>query len=385
MIDNRINEVLKLGLSSEDTNTRLKKIENIWSKIDSEELLFQSAKVDEVSSHIAWLLKQSKLEYSQDWIHECNNVEQRITFLMATLEKVGRHLKDNNINVVALKNAGICKGIYQNHACSPMGDIDLLVSASDFHEAHHSLIKELGFTFKFRSELEEENLEEAFKGGGTEYFKEVKGYTVWLELQWRPIAGRWIQPHNEPNGDELMKRSIPIKDSAVKILAPEDNLLQVALHTAKHSYVRAPGFRLHSDVDRIVRYQIIDWDLFKKTVKELKLKTAVYFSLYFASELLGTPIPVKVLKELKPNCLRRKVILYFIDKAGIFNQKKKKFSKFGYIIFNLFLYDSISEILKAVFPPFDSMKIKYNIKKKWQLPYYYIIRLKELVVKRAKL
>lgn len=385
MANNQINEILKLGLSSGNLNIRLSEFEKLWAKLENEELLYQTAKVDEVSSHIAWLLKQTNLEYSPDWIQEFNNVEQRISVLMDTLEEVAAHLKHNEIKIVALKNAGICKGLYQNYGCSPMGDIDLLVSASDFHNAHQLLIKELGFAFKFRSELEEESLEEAFKGGGTEYFKKVKGYTVWLELQWRPIAGRWIQPHNEPNGDELMKRSIPINNSAVRLLTPEDNLLQVALHTAKHSYVRAPGFRLHSDVDRIVRYQEIDWELFIRTVKKLKLKTAVYFSLYFANELLETPIPVNVLKELKPNWFRKIIIVYYINKAGIFNQKKNKFSKVGYIIFNLTLYDSVGEIFKAVFPPFNALKIKYDIQKEWQMPYYQIIRLKDLAFKRAKL
>ena len=95
------------------------------------------------------------------------------------------------------------------------------------------------------------------------------------------------------NGNELIDNSINIKNSSVKILAPEDNLLQVALHTAKHSYVRAPGFRLHSDVDRIIRFQKIDWSHFEKIVLKLKLKTAVYFSLFFAKDLLCTPIPKK--------------------------------------------------------------------------------------------
>ena len=58
-----------------------------------------------------------------------------------------------------------------------------------------------------------------------------------LSCKWRPIAGRWIQPHNEPNGDELMDNSIKTKGSDVRILSPEDNLLQVALHTAKHYFM----------------------------------------------------------------------------------------------------------------------------------------------------
>ena len=235
------------------------------------------------------------------------------------------------------KNAGITKAIFKNNACSPMGDLDLLVRSKDFRKAHEIILNDLDFTFKFRSEFEEEDLEEAFRGGGTEYYKIVDGHKVWLELQWRPIAGRWIQPHNEPNGDELMNGSIEVENSDVRILSPEDNLLQVALHTAKHSYVRAPGFRLHSDVDRIVRFQAIDWEKFEKKVCNLKIKTAVYFSLYFASQLIKTPIPDFVLSSLKPSWFREKMILHFINKAGIYNQNKKKFSKIGYIIFNLYL------------------------------------------------
>ena len=282
MHNNTTSESLKLALSSLNIEERLDQLQKIWNDVKDEEVLFQCAKLDEVSSHLGWLLKQSNLKYSNYWTLEVEKVESRVTVLMDILEEIAQKLSEHKIGIVALKNAGITKGIYTVLACSPMGDLDILVSSKDFYEAHHIIINELGFTFKFRSKFETEVLEEAFRGGGTEYFKKVKDFTVWLELQWRPIAGRWIQPHNEPDGDELMQRSIPVDGSSVRILAPEDNLLQVALHTAKHSYVRAPGFRLHSDVDRIVRYQSINWDSFTENVKKLKLKTTVYFSLFFA-------------------------------------------------------------------------------------------------------
>ena len=69
----------------------------------------------------------------------------------------------------------------------------------------------------------------------------------------------------------------------------------------------------------------------------------------------------------------------------VYNQQNKKFTKLGYILFNLSLYDSFGENLKAIFPPFDSLKISYPIKNKWGLPYFYMIRIKELLFKRAKL
>ena len=182
-----------------------------------------------------------------------------------------------------------------------------------------------------------------------------------------------------------MTDSLEVNGSNVRILAPEDNLLQVALHTAKHSYVRAPGFRLHSDVDRVVRFQSIDWNKFESKVCDLQLKTAVYFSLFFAKQLLESPIPETVLIKLKPVWYRRKSIHFFLKKAGLYNQNKKKFTRIGYILFNLSLYDSLGENLKAIFPPFDSLKIKYPITKKSQLPYFYVIRIKDLLFKRAKL
>ena len=377
-------EILNLALSSKHIDEKVIKLKQLWSLI-IEESLFQHAQEDEVASHIAYILKSSKLKYASFWDKVYIDTDHSITVLMDVLEEVASKLKEDKIDIVALKNAGITKAIFKNNACSPMGDLDLLVRSKDFRKAHEIILNDLDFTFKFRSEFEEEDLEEAFRGGGTEYYKIVDGHKVWLELQWRPIAGRWIQPHNEPDGDNLMDNSIEVENSNIRILAPEDNLLQVALHTAKHSYVRAPGFRLHSDVDRIVRFQAIDWKKFEEKVCNLKIKTAVYFSLYFASQLIKTPIPDFILSSLKPSWLRKKMILQFINKSGIYNQNKKKFSKIGYIVFNLALYDSIGENIKAIFPSYNSIKIKYPIKNKLQLPYFYFIRIKDLIFKRAKL
>lgn len=377
-------KILNLALSGVQIEEKIIQFEVLWSAVN-EESLFRHAQVDEVASHIAYILKSSNLKYASYWDKEYEEVNQRVSVLMHVLDEVGTKLKENDIEIVALKNAGIAKAVFKNNACSPMGDLDLLVRSKDFRNAHEIILKELGFTFKFRSEFEEEDLEDAFRGGGTEYYKIVEGYKVWLELQWRPIAGRWIQPHNEPNGDMLMDNSIGVENSNIRILAPEDNLLQVALHTAKHSYVRAPGYRLHSDVDRVVRFQSINWNKFENKVCDLELKTAVYFSLFFAKKLLETPIPETVLIKLKPVWFRGRSIHYFIKKAGLYNQNKKKFTKLGYILFNLALYDSIGENLKAIFPSFDSIKIKYPIKNKWSLPYFYVIRIKDLVFKRAKL
>ena len=78
-----------------------------------------------------------------------------------------------------------------------MGDIDVLVRKQDFREAH-KVLTDHGYEMKFRSPLEEENIEKAERNGGAEYaVKLANGNNLWFELQWRPVAGRWIRPDQE--------------------------------------------------------------------------------------------------------------------------------------------------------------------------------------------
>ena len=267
---------------------------------------------------------------------------------------------------------------------SPSGDVDLLVRPSDFRRAHAILVAD-GFNFEFRSDLEEATVEEPSRSGGAEYWKILPGGDkLWLELQWRPVAGRWIRPDQEPAADELMARSIPINGTNLRLLSPEDNLLQVSLHTAKHTYVRAPGFRLHTDVDRIARRQPINWDLFVERVKRLRVKTAVFFSLAIPADIFSTPIPPAVLAQLRPASWKVALMARWIVHAGIFNPHERKFSKLGYIIFNALLYDEVSGFIRGVLPRPDTLRQRYGFKSSILLPWYYARRILELVTRRAR-
>src|SRR5690606_34947470 len=136
-----------------------------------------------------------------------------------------------------------------------------------------------GYQLASRSIVEPADLERGLASGGTEYVRHIGGHEVWIELQWRPVAGRWIRRDQEPAAAELLARSVAIPGTAARLLSPEDNMIQVALHTAKHSYVRAPGLRLHTDVDRLARLAAPDWDRVAAMVEALQTTTAVYLSL----------------------------------------------------------------------------------------------------------
>jgi len=361
----------------------LDEIANDYKKI-GDKVFWEMAKGNRVESIVAHALINAlgRDNVPAHWMKAHEENFSRISAYLAELDYISNKLVEENVSLVALKNGGIARGIYPCPGCCPMGDLDVLVEKKDFRRAHQVLLNH-GFNFEFRSPLEEPDINAAEKNGGTEYWKILSnGEKLWFELQWRAVAGHWIRPEQEPSAKDLMKRSISVSGTTVRILSPEDNLLQVALHTAKHSYMRAPGMRLHTDVDRIVRYQSIDWDVFLKYVLNLQVKTAVYFSLAIPRAFFSTPIPDEVLAQLKPPVWKEKLISSWIKKAGLFNPDERKFGKLGYILFNILLYDDFNGLWKAVFPDKKWIKERYRFKNNLLLPAYYIIRLKDLLFRR---
>lgn len=318
------------------------------------------------------------------WVGAASIVRERLRLYMEQLDHVAANLAAHGIRMVALKNSGIARGLYPDLAGCPMGDIDVLVSPRDFRRAHECM-KSLGFELGNRSPFEADDIEQAEKHGGAEYTICLSnGEVLWFELQWRPVAGRWIRPDQEPPADLLLERSVVIPGTNARLLAPEDNLLQVCLHTAKHSFVRAPGFRLHTDVDRIVRRCSIDWDSFAGRVEKIGVRTAVYLSLAIPAALLHTPVPEAVLRRLDHAPCKHRRMLRWLRRVGLFGPHERKWSRPGYIVFNLMLYDGAGGVLRGIFPTADWMCERYGVKRRWSLPWWYLVRGLALAFKRAK-
>jgi hypothetical protein len=360
------------------------RIKHLYESIDDESLFLQ-ARLNGVASIVghALYISLGSDKVPPHWLKEYNKVSERISSYMTELENVAELLDKNNIQLLALKNSGITKGLYPYHGSCPMGDLDVLVSKKVFRDAH-TILTDAGYKLKFRSPFEKANIEAAEHAGGAEYSITLdSGEHLWFELQWRPVAGRWIQPNQEPKVDDLIKRSKRIVNSKVRLLSPEDNLLQVALHTAKHSFVRAPGFRLHTDVDRIISVEDIEWVTFTSRVCKLKTKTAVYFSLEMARTLVGTKVPEDVVNALKPNTFKVKLMNAWLEKVGIFEPDEPKWSRLGYIVFVSLLYDDFSDLFKSIFLSKSKLKKHYNFSNSLLLPYYHCKRILDLLAKRS--
>lgn len=340
---------------------------------------------NEVACTIALNLTDAAAETAvpPSWQVAYAETEIRISAYLAELDQVAAHLAGHGIPLAALKNGGIARGIYPHPGAVPMGDLDVLVDPRHFLRAHELLL-EMDYTLTFRSDQLEDDLAAALQEGGAEYVKTLPGgHELWLELQWRPVSGRWIRPDQEPVAADLLARSLPIPGSDVRLLAPADNLLQVCLHTAKHSYVRPPGLRLHLDVARIVRaYPELDWTAVAKQARALQVQTAVYFALVLPQELLGVPVPAAVLEALRPPAWKEQRLRTMITSAGLFQPRARQFSRSAYIFFNVLLYDDGRGLWRGVFPERDWMQRKYEFSSPLLLPYYHARRLADLLFRR---
>ena len=356
----------------------------LYEQID-DHIIFEAAKKNLVDSIIGYRLIE---KYGEDniplhWVNSYKSTNKKIASYLKELDRISNILSKEEIPLVALKNSGIAKAVYPFPGLVPMGDVDTLVRRSDFIHAHEILINN-GYKIASPNKYHIADVNIGYREGSSEYTTKLpNGEQLWFELQWRPVEGRFLRPDQEPEGDVLIDRSIAVDGSKLRILCPEDNLLQVCLHTAKHSYVRAPGFRLHLDVDRIVNAQKIDWSLFLKNVISHKVKVPVYFSLLIPKVLFNTPIPETVLKEIMPAPLRRHILSRWIQRIGLFNPDDNKFGKIGFIFWNAMLYDNLWGLIRAVFPSSNWIKDRYSFEKNRYLPYYYVKRLYELVFQRV--
>ena len=246
-----------------------------------------------------------------------------MTNLYEALAVIDNLLSDGP-KVIVLKNGAICKLYAVDYTETPMGDLDLLIDPTDFENALLKLLKN-NFKLKFRSNLKASLISVAIAEQEAELEYEcADGTQVYVELQTRSVSGRWLNPANEPSYLTLVKNCTPLKGfKNMNALTPEWNIVQVCLHTAKHSYTRAPGFRLHADVDRIVSNERnINWSVFVEYVRGLEVPTPIYLSLKLAKDLLETKIPNEVLKTLKPKSYRIYLILYILRRVGLFTQTK---------------------------------------------------------------
>jgi hypothetical protein len=199
--------------------------------------------------------------------------------LTRDLIRVVKHFDCRGIPVLAYKGPALAA--LQENSDRQFSDIDLLVHPSDASKAKAALL-ELGYTTeKFSTALHEA----AILKSGYECAFDLPGAKHSLELKWRIVPRFYSIDFDIPG---FFDRSINVELNvhSIRTLCPEDKLLVLCVHAAKHAWSE---LSLLWDISKLIETQPINYAVVFRQAKQLGIETIVQTNLDLVQSLWGSP------------------------------------------------------------------------------------------------
>ena len=221
------------------------------------------------------------------------------------LARVSHHLESAGVPVVSFKGITLGLSAYGNPVLRPRADLDILVARADALRARDLLI-EAGYTIEF--DLSPTQTEIGLRVDSVFNFHRSapaalqgvlhQGYAVELhwaitspclpfDLDYSTVAPRlnWITlPGIETQTDSQNSQA-----ARVRALAPEDLLLILCVHGAKHLWERL--IWLCDLAELIGATPDFDWDQLLRLARERGVQRMTALGLWLMHSVLGTPLP----------------------------------------------------------------------------------------------
>ena len=203
----------------------------------------------------------------------------------AELTKLAELFNNEKIDVVPLKGPVLGVALYQDEGLKVSTDLDLLVRPSDALRAKR-LVESIGYSLMTvphwptgKACLRNVNDELSFRD---------PGHWLKLDLHWSLLHSYFPCPFQEA---ELWSRvrTIPWGGTHLKILSPEDQLMFLCGHGAKHLWARLGWL---CDLARLIQVEReMDWsEIFSQTCRSDTTRI-VLLGLLLADNLLGVEFP----------------------------------------------------------------------------------------------
>lgn len=296
--------------------------------------------------------------------------------LYQELSKLLRLLQEKNIAVIVLKGAYLAETVYDNIGLRSMSDVDLLVKKGDLLRVEQELLASGGMPEDCNRVITQYN--HCFG------YKLLKS-GLRMEIHWT------IRDSDHPfqiDVEGLWSRAQPVTlaQAPAWALSPEDLLLHLCLHTAKHAYEMQ--VRMLCDISEVVRRHGtgLDWQEIGARARQWGILRAVYLFLRLAQELLGVAVPADWLASLRPDSFderyltlaRQKILATRVD-GGMaqYAQAARLWGPNG-------LGHKIVIIRDSLLPSRESMAIMYPAPaNSWRIYPYYPVRLKDVLVRHG--
>lgn len=263
------------------------------------------------------------------WDESAENNEARVRSLVERLVAIVAALDGRGVASAVIEAGGVLLGSDLPLGAYAPGDLDLLVS-EDGWDATQEVFSRAGFVHEDRRGRPTKRIE----------FTRLRpdGQREWLEVGSAPFDRMWVPLRFRDRSPAWLARRVPSrKEARLSVLAPADALALVSIHTSLHSYVRAPGIRLHMDVDRLVRDNVIDWPGYVDEIRRVGATRRAFVSLAMAAGLLGTPIPGDVLEDLAPSSARWRRIRRLLASEGVVADGRPKLTRVKSVLLDVLI------------------------------------------------
>ncbi|HOL17648.1 MAG TPA: nucleotidyltransferase family protein [Bacillota bacterium] len=219
------------------------------------------------------------------------------------------------IAAILLKGAHLAEHVYENIALRGMGDADLLVKKEDLLRADRELLR-LG--------AEPGERVRVYSRHSHHFGYRLRPSGLMVEIHWALITS--LYPCRVDEGG-LWRRARPVKlgPEQAWVLSPEDLLLHLCLHAAKH--INEITLRDLFDLGAVLRrYEAaLDWRELAARARQWGILRAVYVLLSLTRDLLGSPVAADTLEALRPagfdnrylDLVRRQLMAASLDRGGV--------------------------------------------------------------------
>ncbi len=225
-------------------------------------------------------------------LHDRYRANARQTLrLTRDLVRALKHFETRGIPVLAYKGPALATILNGGVTGRQFADIDLLVHPWAVQEGKAALA-ELGYTPQCSLT---DRQEESFIHSGYEYAFDLPDAQNVMELKWRAFP-RFYSIDFDVAAFVDRAITIEVGGYAVRTLCPDDLLLVLCVHAAKHAWSE---LSLVWNISQLIQSQPINWDSVYEQADQRGIRRILDVNLVLARTLLGNPFPSADPKPLK--------------------------------------------------------------------------------------
>ena len=217
---------------------------------------------------------------------------RRNLFMAGELLRIVDVLRQNGIEALPYKGPMLAATAYDNLALRSFIDLDILINERNILKAKQVL---MSAGYEPRTQLTEKQEAAHIRSRAEKDIVLVRhDGTVSVELHWG-VASLFLFPLD---AEVLWNRLEEVNLGAANVLSlgPEDTLLVLCVHGAKHSFQRVQWI---ADIAEVLRSNPqVDWDRMLSLAISLRSKRMLFLGLQLSSKLLGAPIPRMIARQI---------------------------------------------------------------------------------------